>query len=314
MTKLLKVLFKRLFSSYIFEHFKRLGQIHISTHRPHYPYVTSLENVAVSAFSQFGDDGIIDFLLTILDISVPTFIEIGTEDYSESNTTFLYATRYCRGLIIDSLPDLPSKVSSNLHSYLWKGDLSAVSAFVDISNISPIVSSFLSSRNISDIDLVSLDIDGNDFWIANQLLLSFKPRIFIVEYNAHLGHRLPVSTPYSSTFTRFDHHYSGLIYGASLPAFIHLFGSHGYHYIGSNDFGNNAYFLCSDDYSSLLSSTKITESTILQSIAKPNFCREARGVNSELKLETSLSVLAELHAPLLVNILTNEPVSPSALF
>ena len=67
-----------------------IGQAGISANRNRYDYVISLWDVDYRVFSQFGDDGIIDFLCTRLSLHKPTFIEIGTEDYGESNTRFLY--------------------------------------------------------------------------------------------------------------------------------------------------------------------------------------------------------------------------------
>jgi len=74
-----------------------IGQSGIAAIRNRYDFVASLWDVDYRVFSQFGDDGIIDFLCSRLSLHKPVFIEIGTEDYGESNTRFLYQLRTARG-------------------------------------------------------------------------------------------------------------------------------------------------------------------------------------------------------------------------
>src|SRR4051794_40305958 len=60
-----------------------------------------LSDAEFSVFSQFGDDGIVQYLIHHLKIQPQTFIEFGVENYTESNTRFLLINNQWRGLVID---------------------------------------------------------------------------------------------------------------------------------------------------------------------------------------------------------------------
>ena len=117
-----------------------------------------------------------------MNIEKPKFVEIGVGDYTESNTRFLFESRTAKGLIIDCLEDLSSKVSKNLK--LWKGDLKIEEIFVSSENIN----SVLEKNNFEkDIDFFSLDIDGIDYWIIKSLPVNFS-KVAVIEYNPIFGH------------------------------------------------------------------------------------------------------------------------------
>jgi hypothetical protein len=92
------------------------------------------------------------------------------------------------------------------------------------------------------LDIISLDIDGNDYWVAEALDLSHV-RIVVVEYQPLFGDIETVSVPAKNDFDRSTAHYSHLYYGASLKAFIELFASRGLRFVGTNRCGNNAFFI-----------------------------------------------------------------------
>jgi len=95
-----------------------------------------LDNIQLSefkVFSQWGDDGIIQFLIEYLKIETKTFIEFGVEDYKESNTRFLLINNNWRGLIMDaSIPNMESVQKEDIY---WKHNLIAVPVFVTKENI-----------------------------------------------------------------------------------------------------------------------------------------------------------------------------------
>ena len=72
------------------------------------------------------------------------------------------------------------------------------------------------------------------------------PVIVIVEYNSVFGKDAAVTVPYDPKFERHKQHYSGLYWGASLGAFVHLAEKKGYGFAGSNSAGNNAFFVRKD--------------------------------------------------------------------
>lgn len=100
---------------------------------------------------------------------------------------------------------------------------------------------------MKDIGLLHVDLDGNDYWIFKELDLSdISPAIIILEYNSLFGKERAITVPYSPDFSRFNHHFSGLYWGASLKSLVLLANSKGYSFVGSNTAGNNAYFIRND--------------------------------------------------------------------
>src|SRR5215813_4941159 len=92
-----------------------------------------LADAEFKVFSQFGDDGIIQYLVSVVDIPNHVFIEFGVEDYKESNTRFLLVNDKWKGLIVDgSESHIKSIIRSDLY---WKNDLTAVCHFITRDNI-----------------------------------------------------------------------------------------------------------------------------------------------------------------------------------
>ena len=96
-----------------------------------------------------------------------------------------------------------------------------------------------------DIGLLSVDIDGNDYWVW-KAIDSISPRIVICEFNALYGPHAEVSIPYDPRFSRATAHHSRLYYGASLSALTYLASTKGYSLVGANSNSNNAFFLRND--------------------------------------------------------------------
>lgn len=189
-------------------------------------------------FSQWGDDGIIQYLVYCLQLKSDSFIEFGVADFYESNTHFLLVNNNWRGLVIDaSLDNIQSVKNSSLY---WRYDLQAITSFVTAENINQL----LSIAGFGKIGLLHIDLDGNDYWVLKSLDLSiYQPDILILEYNSHFGAERVISVPYNPQFYRINSHHSGQFFGASLPALNLAAEEKGYYFIGCNSAGNNAYFL-----------------------------------------------------------------------
>ena len=195
-----------------------------------------LEESEFKIYSQNGEDGIINFLITRLGINKPSFVELGVGDYSEANTRFLYEIYYSKGLIVDCFDNLNSRVNQNVS--LWRGNLKVINRFIEVDNINEII-----KENCDfNIDLFSIDLDGIDYWILKNLNLNSKPKIFVIEYNSNFNLK-NVSVPNKKKFDRKKYHYSNLCYGASITAFINLMYKKGYYLIGVNNMRNNAFFI-----------------------------------------------------------------------
>jgi hypothetical protein len=199
-----------------------------------------IHEVEFKVFSQFGDDGIIQYLIHNAEVDVQKFVEFGVQNYSESNTRFLLMNNNWRGLVMDASQPNIQRIKSQ--EYYWKHDLTAVHCWVDRENINAII---CENGFSGSLGLLSIDIDGNDYWIWESLDVVI-PVIVIVEYNSVFGDQLAIAIPYDRGFNRTKAHYSNLYWGASLRALCMLAEKKGYLFVGSNSGGNNAYFVKKD--------------------------------------------------------------------
>jgi hypothetical protein len=190
--------------------------------------------------SQWGEDGIIQHLIRNIEIKNKIFVEFGVENYTESNTRFLLQNNNWSGLVIDGSEENILYIKND--PIYWKYNLKAVCAFIDKDNINRLL---LDNGIESDIGILSVDIDGNDYWVW-EAIDSITPRIVICEYNALFGHKAKVSTPYDKNFIRNQKHFSNIYYGASLGALEYLGKKKGYSLVASNSAGNNLFFVRND--------------------------------------------------------------------
>src|SRR5580658_2001278 len=102
--------------------------------------VANLQEVEFRVSSQWGQDGIIDWLIERSEIpaSAQTFIEFGVEDYRQSNTRFLLQNRNWRGLIMDGDSAIVKAIESD--GLAWRYDLTARSDFITRENINELIS------------------------------------------------------------------------------------------------------------------------------------------------------------------------------
>jgi len=204
------------------------------------PSIGTLRDVEFKVFSQWGEDGIIEWLVGALDLRENTFVEFGVENYREANTRFLAMNRNWRGLVMDGSADHMRALRDE--EFSWRYDVKGVSAFITTENIN----SLLAEHGFSSgLGILSVDIDGNDYWV----LEAIKPldvSLLIVEYNPVFGDVHALTTPYAPAFGRFDLHYSGLCFGASIVAIRGLAEARGYTFVGSCSNGINAFFVRND--------------------------------------------------------------------
>jgi hypothetical protein len=201
--------------------------------------VSSIDEVEYRVYSQFGDDGILQYLTRKLK-PVTTFVEIAVADYVEASTRLLLVKDNWRGLVVDSSAENVSWIrSSDLY---WRHDLTAVESFVTVENVNDLVAD---NGFEGDVGVLVIDIDGNDYWVW-KALDAIAPAVVGVEYNSVFGPHRSVVVPYSPSFHRTAAHWSNLYWGASIAALSDLAEASGYRLVGSNSAGNNAYFVRTD--------------------------------------------------------------------
>ncbi len=191
-------------------------------------------------FSQWGEDGIIQFLLRHIPIENRTFVEFGVEDYIQANTRFLLVNNNWHGLVLDGSSENIAKIKDAPVHFNY--DLKAVQAFVTRDNINEI----LRNNGVTgEIGLLSIDIDGNDFWVWRAIDV-IDPIIVVVEYNHRFGKEPAVTVPYEESFDRFRSPRPLVYFGASLKALCILGERKGYAFVGCNSNGVNAFFVRKD--------------------------------------------------------------------
>ena len=223
---------QKIFDKFVF----CIGINQFTSARQNYKDFKTLHEAELKVFSQNGEDGIIDYLVHQLGIPSPNFVEIGIGDYRESNTRFLYNRVHSKGLIIDCLDQLYTKVKPYVN--LWKGDLRIHQRIINTENINEILVKYCDY----EIDIFSIDIDGIDYWIIAKLKPNIS-KIFIAEYNPVFGSDLEITVPNINDFDRTNYHFSNLCYGFSLKALIKLMEVKNYYFLGTNLQKNNAFFI-----------------------------------------------------------------------
>lgn len=199
-----------------------------------------IHNYEFKVFSQWGEDGIIQFLINRVPIKNKIFVEFGIGSYRECNTRFLLKNNNWSGLVIDGAAQNIQRLRED--PLCWQYNLKSQCAFIKKDNINQLISQ---NGIDGDIGILSVDIDGNDYWIWNAIDC-IQPRIVICEYNSLFGATRKVTTIYSDNFVINKAHFSGLYWGASIGAFDYLAKQRGYSLVGSNTAGNNIFFVRDD--------------------------------------------------------------------
>lgn len=115
--------------------------------------IRDLSAVEWQAFSQWGEDGILDWLVHHLPDIPESFVEFGVENYRESNTRWLLRARNWKGLVMDGSADHMRDLRGQ--DIYWQHDLTGVAAFVDAGNIDDLLTRH---EFAGDIGLLSIDI------------------------------------------------------------------------------------------------------------------------------------------------------------
>lgn len=205
----------------------------------------TIQDAEFKVFSQWGEDGIIQYLINKIDIQNKTFVEFGCGNYIESNTRFLLFNNNWSGLIMDGSKKYIDYIKND-ENY-WKYDITAKQAFISPQNINQLIGD---AGFKEEIGLLSIDIDGNDYWVWEAINV-INPAIVIIEYNSLFGYERAITIPYDENFDRMNAHYSGLYHGASLSALCHLGNKKGYSFIGTCSNGVNAFFIKNDKINTL---------------------------------------------------------------
>ena len=191
-----------------------------------------------SGFSQNGEDGILDVLRKQLSVSNRYFIEIGSADGVENNSAWLVVAERYSGIMIEGNSRLVERANRVVVGY---------SIGAECRNL------FITRENAHELmtiafhknpDVFSLDIDGNDYYIAQAILDGgFRPKIFVVEYNSVFGQSRSVTVEYRDDFVFTSAHPTQLYYGVSIAGWRKFFDARGYRFVTVEQNGVNAFFV-----------------------------------------------------------------------
>lgn len=202
-----------------------------------------LSEIQFRSFSQNGEDGILLYIFSVIGTTNQKVVEICAGDGVECNAANLIINHGWKGLLFDGDP---AKVERGRQFYAGLSDTfirppELVHAWITRENVNELVR----ARGFEgEIDLLSVDVDGNDYWIW-QALECVRPRVVVVEYNALWGPHRAVTVPYDADF-RLDFLRTPYYCGASLAAFVKLASEKGYRLVGSDREEINAFFVRSD--------------------------------------------------------------------
>jgi hypothetical protein len=202
--------------------------------------VPALRDSGFRVLSQDDEDGILIFLLAVVGIGRRRFVDLGAGDcVMASNCANLALNLGFHGLFVDGDE---ARIQSGRAFYASSPDTSAfpprtTHAFLTRENVNDVIRS---AGIVGDIDVLSIDIDGNDYWIW-EAIDCVTPKIVVIE--THTEYRLhDVLAPYRPDF-RWDDARAGEPLGASPVAMTRLAERLGYRLVGGNRYGFNAFYL-----------------------------------------------------------------------
>jgi hypothetical protein len=192
-------------------------------------------------FSQNGEDGILLYLLSLAGHGNRRAVELCAGDGVECNTANLVIHHDWDALLLDGNPTLIARGSDFYaqHQETYRLGPTLAAEWITVENVNDILAKHGYDQ---DIDLMSLDMDGVDYWILEAIQL--QPRMIVVEYNNRIPADRSVTVPYKSDFATDDPFAGDGFFGASLAAFDKLL--HGYRLVGANRHNTNAFFLHND--------------------------------------------------------------------
>ena len=242
--KYLSFIFKKIFDEEVQKELILKAKI-LSLRNKNFKKIKDLSEIEFQVYSQWGEDGIIDWIVNKFSKIPKSFLEIGTQDYKESNTRFLLINKNWDGFLIEADKIEVKNIKSQ--RIYWKHNLKVKNEFVTKDNINDVVKRLNVPKKLG---LLSLDIDGVDYWVLKELSF-LNPSIIICEYNSLFGKKKSITVPYKKNFIRSEEHFSNLYYGVSIKALTNMMKSKNYFLIGTNSAGNNAFFVKKDLWKSL---------------------------------------------------------------
>jgi len=187
-------------------------------------------------YSQNDEDGIIQEIFARIGCGPRTFVEFGVGNGLENNTLKLLLEGWS-GLWLEGSENDVKSINTRFHDVIKQRRLQVQLAFIDRDNVNALIGRYCTG----EIDLISIDVDGNDIYLLEALNI-VNPRVIVIEYNAKFPPPLSIAQAYNAA-----HRWQGGDYfGASLAAITKIAQRKGYALVGCGVIGVNAFFVRHD--------------------------------------------------------------------
>jgi hypothetical protein len=222
--------------------------------------IPKITDTGFRVFSQYEEDGLLLFIFSIIGMGSKRFIDIGSDDGINSNAANLFFNFGWHGVFIDANKTSISRGIRFYNRYPHPNFYKPIFICQKVTsyNINEIIEK---TGYVSDIELLSIDLDGNDYWIWDAIQIVM-PKVVIIEVHNEFGME-DIVVPYDP-----DYFYPGkhpLYHGASAVAMTKMAKRKGYRLVGANDLGFNFIYLRND-----LAQDIITEVDIESLLQHPN--------------------------------------------
>jgi hypothetical protein len=203
-----------------------------------------LNDVGFQAYSQTDEDGILLFIFSIIGTTSKRCAEICAGNGMECNTANLIINHGWIGLLVDGNPEWVRQgkefYETNKATFVYPPIF--ICRWIKKDNVNALLSE---NGFQGEIDLLSLDMDGVDYWIWEAIEV-ISPRVVVLEYQDIIGPEKSLAVPYADNFDAYKYPTTqGMpnFCGASLSAFVKLAKRKGYRLVGCNRSGYNAFFI-----------------------------------------------------------------------
>jgi hypothetical protein len=207
------------------------------------------ETVEFRNHSQNGEDGILHYVFSLIGTTSKYVVEMCAGDGRECNAANLIINHGWHALLCDGNEE-NIRIANEFywtHPDTRRIPPAICRAWLTAENVNEIISRYAFDR---EIDLLSIDVDGNDYWLWRAITVA-NPRVVIIEIQAGWMTDASVTVPYDPQFCMrnlFDTEKQIEVdyNGASLPAMVKLGREKGYRLVGANRYGFNVVFVRND--------------------------------------------------------------------
>ena len=193
-----------------------------------------LERYGYKVYSPNDEDGILQEIFERIGTGTKKFVEFSVQDGLECNSHYLLHKGWT-GLWLEGSGQFYQRIQEKFAAVIAQGQLKTDCVFITRENIDTVLEK---NGEQGEIDFLSIDVDGNDYYIW-EAISHITPRVVCIEYNGKLPPDCEWVMPYDG-----GHVWQGNDYfGASLKALEKLGRQKGYQLVGTNRTGVNAFFV-----------------------------------------------------------------------